>query len=214
VAGTGTNYARTERAALCDLFIKLGPDVPTLCAGWAARDLAAHLVLRERRPDAALGIMLKPFAGHTGKVQSALALLPFDELVARVRHPPAWSPLASIGPIDRAANTMEFFIHHEDLRRAQPVWSPRELPRDLGSALWARARGTARLALRRFASPVAVAAPGYGEAVIGTGEPPVRLIGDPGELVLFLTGRQSAARVEVTGPQELTDRLRTARLGL
>jgi uncharacterized protein (TIGR03085 family) len=208
-----TNYARTERAALCDLFTQLGPDAPTLCAGWAARDLAAHLVLRERRPDAALGIMLKAVAGHTEKVQSALAAQPFDELVAQVRHPPTWS-LSSIGPIDRAANTMEFFIHHEDLRRAQPDWQPRELPRELASMLWARARGAARLTLRRFPTPVAVAAPGYGEAVTGTGEPPVRVIGDPGELALFLTGRQSAARVEVTGPPELADRLRTARLGL
>jgi uncharacterized protein (TIGR03083 family) len=44
--------ARAERAALCDLFDEVGPDAPTLCAGWTTRDLAAHLVIRERRADA------------------------------------------------------------------------------------------------------------------------------------------------------------------
>ena len=36
-----------ERMGLCDLFVELGPDAPTLCEGWTTADLAAHLVLRE-----------------------------------------------------------------------------------------------------------------------------------------------------------------------
>src|SRR5882762_622635 len=36
-----------ERRELCDLFLELGPDAPTLCEGWTTLDLAAHLVLRE-----------------------------------------------------------------------------------------------------------------------------------------------------------------------
>ena len=58
-----TRYARPEREALCDLLTDLGPEAPTLCAGWRTRDLAAHLVLRERRPDAAPGILLPLLAG-------------------------------------------------------------------------------------------------------------------------------------------------------
>src|SRR5258705_7321949 len=37
-----------ERSALCNLFEELGADVPTLLNGWTAKDLASHIVLRER----------------------------------------------------------------------------------------------------------------------------------------------------------------------
>ena len=75
------NVARLERAAICDLFDELGPDQPTLCEGWTTRDLAAHLVTRERRPDAAVGILVKPVSGFTEQVRAAAAKRPFEELV-------------------------------------------------------------------------------------------------------------------------------------
>ncbi len=65
--------ARRERLALCDLFLEVGPDAPTLCGDWTARDLAAHLVMRERRPDGAIGIVLGAAAGHAEKVQRSIA---------------------------------------------------------------------------------------------------------------------------------------------
>ena len=34
--------AQRERTALADLLEELGPDAPTLCAGWSAIDLATH----------------------------------------------------------------------------------------------------------------------------------------------------------------------------
>ena len=205
--------ARLERAALCDLFLDLGPDQPTLCEGWTTRDLAAHLVTRERRPDAAIGILVKPLRGHTERIRSATARLPYADLVAALRRPPFWS-MSGFGPLDRATNTLEFFIHHEDVRRAQPDWAPRQLDGRTTRALWQAVRGVARLNLRRFQAPVELVAPGQGQARVGTGEPAVRLSADPGELVLFLSGRQRAARVELTGPEELTAKLRTAKLGL
>jgi uncharacterized protein (TIGR03085 family) len=205
--------AKDERAALCDLFTELGPDQPTLCDGWQTRDLAAHLVIRERRPDAAAGIVLRPLAGHTARVQAAVAARPFDQIVAAIRNPPAWSPLSAIGVLDRATNTTEFFIHHEDARRAQPDWQPRPLPEAQSRALWKRVRLTARQALRRLPASVLVDAPGYGQFRLGTG-PELRLAGDPGELTMFLSGRQAASRVELTGPDELVTRLRGARLGV
>jgi uncharacterized protein (TIGR03083 family) len=54
------SYSRDERLALCTLLDKTGPDAPTLCEGWNTGDLAAHLVLRERRPDAAAGVIGSP----------------------------------------------------------------------------------------------------------------------------------------------------------
>jgi uncharacterized protein (TIGR03085 family) len=213
------NYARDERVELCELFDRLGPDQPTLCAGWLTRDLAAHLVARERRPLSAPGIVLPPLAGYTERVRRRLAQRPFPELVATLRRPPRWSPVG-LDPVDRAVNTFELFLHHEDTRRGQPGWQPRELPPGLAAALWARLRPYAKLRLRRFPAALTVQAPGHGELRTGrsgeTGETgdPVRLAADPGELALFLTGRQAAARVTLTGPERLTGKLATARLGL
>ncbi|HEY0699918.1 MAG TPA: TIGR03085 family protein, partial [Micromonospora sp.] len=72
----------------------------------------------------------------------------------------------------------------------------------------------ARLSLRRFPASVLVQVPGHGELSTGAGGEPVRLVGTPGELVLFLFGRQRVARVQLAGPTALTDRLRTAALGI
>lgn len=207
------NYARDERAALCDLLAGLGPDQPTLCTGWTTRDLAAHIYIRDRRPVAALGIVARPLAGYTARVQRALAARPFPELVAAVRRPPGWSPTA-LDPVDRAANTLEMFIHHEDVRRAQPDWRPRDLPPGLHSALWSLLRRYTGLRLRRFPAALVIDAPDHGEVRTGRGGDQVRLAADPGELAVFLTGRQRAAQVDLTGPTELTGRLGAARLGL
>src|ERR1700716_221246 len=129
--------AKDERSALCDLFTELGPDQPTLCDGWRTRDLAAHLVLRERRPDAAAGIMIKALAGHTQRVQDSYAARPWPELVELVRSgPPAWWPTA-IDAVDEAVNAAEFFVHHEDVRRGQPGWEPRPPDAERDAAMWA-----------------------------------------------------------------------------
>lgn len=208
-----TNLARDERAALCDLLTELGPDQPTLCTGWQTRDLAAHLVVRERRPDAAAGLIVKPLRGHLARVQTKAASRPYEQLVDQVRRPPLLS-MSRPGPLDRLINTQEFFIHLEDVRRAQPDWQPRPLNPAMGTALWTQLRRAARFALRRFPATVILHAPEYGEIRIGAGGPEVRVTGDPGEVVLFLSGRQRVARVELDGPEELTTRLRKARLGV
>ena len=49
-----------ERLALCDLFDELGADAPTLLDGWTARDLAAHIVQRERAARL-FGTLSRPF---------------------------------------------------------------------------------------------------------------------------------------------------------
>ncbi|MFF0720873.1 TIGR03085 family metal-binding protein [Verrucosispora sp. NA02020] len=205
-------YARSEREALTDLMSTLGPDAPTLNEGWTTRDLAAHLVVRERRPDAAAGILIGPLRDYSERVRREIAALDWADLLDQVRRPPVWSPVSN--PLtDELANTMEFFIHHEDVRRAQPEWQPRALPTGLEQSLWRRASTLARMALRRFPARVAVRAPGHGEVTAGQGGEELGLIGAPGELVLFLSGRQQAARVEVEGGAESAHRLRSANLG-
>ena len=54
---TPPTLAQQERNTLCDLFVELGSEAPTLCEGWSTADLAAHLVVRERRPDSGPGLV-------------------------------------------------------------------------------------------------------------------------------------------------------------
>jgi len=63
--GDEVSVARRERAALVETLLGAGPDAPTLCEGWRTRDLAAHLVIREHRLDAAPGILIPLFAGRS-----------------------------------------------------------------------------------------------------------------------------------------------------
>ncbi|MER6947808.1 TIGR03085 family metal-binding protein [Nonomuraea sp. NPDC000554] len=207
-------HARGERAALCDLLDQLGPDAPTLCTGWDTYDLAAHLVLRERRLDAAGGIALRPLAGYTASVQRALkATHPFPELVSIVRRP--GGPYGLLPFLDEAVNTLEYFVHHEDVRRAQPGWEPRELPGDFERLIWKRVSASSRLMLRR--SPVGVVLHRLGGGVTLGGPrqgPKVEVTGRAAELLLFCFGRQEHARVEYTGDDDAIARLKKAGLGL
>jgi uncharacterized protein (TIGR03085 family) len=196
------NWARAERVALCDLLTETGPDAPTLCEGWTTGDLAAHLVIRERRPDAGPGILIPPLAGYTERVQHRVKeSRPFADLVGLLRQgPPAWSPMGLPG-MDAAANTVEYFVHHEDVRRARPGWEPRELPEDMLEQLWRRLR-MSRLVLRRVPVEITLVDPGGRTQRVTKGGKRVRVRGPVAELALWTTGRKDAARVELTGEAE------------
>ncbi|MEU6794512.1 TIGR03085 family metal-binding protein [Nonomuraea wenchangensis] len=207
-------YARDERNALCDLLDRVGPDAPTLCTGWTTYDLAAHLAVRERRPDAMPGIAVKALSGYTASVMDAMkARHPYPELVGIVRRPGGVYGLARF--LDETVNTIELFVHHEDVRRAQSAWEPRDLPAGLDRLLWQRVSAGARLMLRR--SPVGVVLHRLGGGVTLGGPrqgPRVEVTGTASELLLFCFGRQEHARVELTGDPEAVARLRSATLGI
>jgi uncharacterized protein (TIGR03085 family) len=207
--------AVAERRALADLMVRLGPSAPTLCEGWTTADLAAHLVIRDRRPDAALGIVVASLAGYTEKVQRATRdKQSYEELVGRVRNgPPALSPLR-IPALDAAANTLEYFVHHEDVRRAQPEWTPRTLEAGLADALWAGLGRIARVALRKLPVGTVLVSPGHGELRAGPAPQVVTVTGDPGELVLFAFGRLSSSQATFEGPPDAVARVKAADLGL
>jgi uncharacterized protein (TIGR03085 family) len=155
----GPRLVREERALLCDALAAAGPGAPTECAGWTALDLAAHLIVRERRPDAAAGLLLRPLAAHNEAVRRRTAArIPFAELVNRIRTgPPKWS-VYSIPGVDKNANSVEFFVHHEDVRRAVPDWEPRPLSPGLEDLLWRRIK-IARFALRKVPVEVTLVRP-------------------------------------------------------
>jgi uncharacterized protein (TIGR03085 family) len=221
------HFAVTERHALAETLRSVGPDAPTRCGDWTAAQLAAHLVLRERSV-IELGGQL-PVRAFRRKARAALddyARRPYAELVDAVDGGPSWRdvvgpvPVAwiwSLPPVREQANLLEYLVHHEDVRRAQPGWAPRALPRDLETAVWRRLPWSVRLTMRDVRLGVALQAPGYGEVRTGRARRhgvAVTVRGAPVELALFAFGRQDVADVEYDGRPEDVDALRSARMGI
>ncbi|KPC80767.1 TIGR03085 family metal-binding protein [Streptomyces sp. NRRL S-4] len=209
-----STHAKRERLLLADLLEAAGPEAQTLCDGWKTRDLAAHVVVRERRADAAGGIVLGVLKNRLERVQAEFAAKPYEELIQLIRTgPPRMSPFG-LKQLDEAANTVEFYIHAEDVRRAQPDWSQRDLDPVFADVLWARVEKTARMLGRRAPVGLVLRRPDGQTAVAHKGAPVVTVTGEPGELLLFAAGRQDAARVELDGDKDALARLHTAELGL
>ncbi|MER5751075.1 TIGR03085 family metal-binding protein [Streptomyces sp. NPDC002088] len=197
-----STFAKRERLLLADLLETAGPEAPTLCEGWVTRDLAAHVVVRERRPDAAGGILIKQLASRLDKAMEEFAAKPYEELIQLIRTgPPRFSPF-SLKQIDEASNTIEFYVHTEDVRRAQPDWALRELDPVFQDALWSRLERAARL-MGRTAPTGLVLRRSDGQTVVAhRGTPVVTATGEPSELLLFLYGRQNAAKVSLEGDED------------
>ena len=208
-----TTLARSERASLCETALQVGEDRPTLCAGWTVKDLVVHLLVREGSP-AALGIMVAPLAGLTAAESRRVGRRDFVDLVARLRSgPPRLSPFA-IPKLDELGNSLELFIHHEDIRRAQPDWVARTLGDDAERTLWPMVRSLGR----RLAKPAPVGVRIEDSATGSTaeltrGDDAVTVRGLPSELALFLFGRGPQARVDLVGSGDAVARLRAAPLG-
>ncbi len=212
-----TSLARTERLALSELLGDLGPDAPTLCGDWTTRDLAAHLVVRERRPDATPGVAVKALSGWTDQVQASYAERPYADLVELVRTGPGRLSPFSLPGVDKLLNTTEYAVHHEDVRRAQPTWQPRDLPVRVQDALWKAVTTRAPLALRGLDARVVLRRadkPRAHPIENGSGEGTVTLTGDPMEVLLYLFGRREHARVDVGGDPESVAALAAQSLGV
>jgi uncharacterized protein (TIGR03085 family) len=204
--------ARRERSALVETLRRVGPDAPTLCAGWTTRDLAAHLVVRERRLDATPGITIPFLAGYTAKVQNQTARSnSWDDLVDLVASgPPIYSPFKLL---DAVANLGEMFIHHEDVRRAVEGWQPRVLDASTVAALRRQLALLSRMTLARLPAQVSLqTTDGQRIARVGRGDA-VTVSGEPQELVLFVAGRD-AARVEFGGDAAAVAAVRGSKRGL
>lgn len=211
-----SSYAQQERQAICESFLRLGPDAPTIDDPWLARDLAAHLVVRDSRPDLALGMFVPPLKSRLDAAIDDLAHGTWEQLVDRVRQgPPVWSP-ARIQRVDELVNKGELFIHHEDLLRAQPGFERRTLDVGLERSLWDSLKSGSGLMFRKAPTGVVLVAEGHGRHVARkpTHHGTVVLRGRPGELMLFASGRSRVADVEVDGPPEAVAEIEAADLGI
>jgi uncharacterized protein (TIGR03085 family) len=205
-----------ERLELCVLFDELGPSASTLLEGWTAHDLAAHLVLRERDLMAGPCLVLPgPFQRFAERRRVRLANRhDFAWLVARIRSgPPAG--FFRIGWVRSFPNLNEFFVHHEDVRRGNGL-GPRTLTHDLEAALWQNVRRASRYLSRRLrGAGLEIEWAAVGESLtVRQGEPTARLSGTPGELLLFMFGRQAAAQVDVGGTAKAVAAVRCTHFGM
>jgi uncharacterized protein (TIGR03085 family) len=195
---------------LCDLLLEKGPDAATLCEGWTTSDMAAHLYVRERRPLASPGILIKPLAGMTAKEMArARQRHGYEGLVRRVRSGPPlhWRP------IDKAVNTVEFIVHHEDVRRGEPGWEARQ-DAALDAAAWGILQRGAGLFSRRVkGAGLDLERPDGGRISARKGEPRAVLRGEPVELLLYLHGRSGAANVTLDGDEAAVAVVRRAGFG-
>jgi uncharacterized protein (TIGR03085 family) len=204
--------AQQERAALVTTMRGVGPDHPTLCGDWSTRDLAAHLVVRERRIDAAPGIMIPALAAYTARVQEQVAAADdWNVLLDKIASgPPLLSPFKLLDPV---VNVAEMYIHHEDVRRAASGWEPRELDKAAVTALTRQVSLMARMALGSAPARVTLRTPdGKDLATAGRGESVV-VTGAPLELLMFSSGRDEA-RVEFTGDEAAIAAVKAGRKGL
>ncbi|MGB3302070.1 TIGR03085 family metal-binding protein [Gordonia sp. (in: high G+C Gram-positive bacteria)] len=205
------SLARSERSALVDTMRATGPDAPTLCAGWNTRDLAVHLIMRERRLDATAGIFVGALASHTAAVTESYADTPWEELLVQLAQGPPWYSPFRVA--DRYLNLAEMFVHHEDVLRGAEAPDASVTPRDLSPELVQALSFPLRTVGKRImaASPVRATmttADGREVMSVGRGEP-VSVTGTIGELLLFSFGR-APVDVKFAGPSTAIASLRSA----
>lgn len=199
--------APTLRSLLADTATRLGPDAPTLDDPWRVRDLVAHLVLRETRPDAlpGIGLPLTPLRRHTAALQTAVAADGFAATVERLRTgPPRWSP-GRTALWARVVDLPEHAVHLEDMVRAQEGWRPTRHDPAVAAALWASVRLTGPVLYRSAPTGVVAVAPGHGRVVLRrprSGSGTVVLRGSALEVLLHAFGRTRASLVSVEGGDE------------
>lgn len=210
-------YANRERAELCDLLLAVGPDAPTLCEGWTTKDLAAHLIVREGRPDAAPGILIKPLAGYTQKVTNAVLEREWTDLVDTIRSGPPTLSMFSIPGMNGLGNLFEYVVHHEDVLRAQAGWTPRYIDSGESDLLWNRLCKARKMLFRSVKGGVILVRTdlaGSGtQAMNGSGDDPVTLTGTALDLTLLAYGRK-AVNVEVGGSESAQRAFAAASLGI
>jgi uncharacterized protein (TIGR03085 family) len=211
---TEVPFDALERERLCDLLVELGPDAPTLLAPWSTHDLAAHLVLREHDYLAAPGLVLPgSWQRFAARRTARLAERDFESLIDQVRSGPPRG-FFRIGWVRSFPNLNEFFVHHEDVRRANRL-EPRTNAPALDAALWRNVARTPWFLARRLRGVgLELEWAGTNERVRARrGEPTARLVGPPGELLLHLFGRQSVAQIELQGDSSAVAAVRATSFG-
>lgn len=188
-------FSAAQRNKLAQLLIELGPDAPTLCDGWETKDMAAHLWIRENRVDAAAGMFISKLENRLENLTQETLSRNYEDVVKEwAAGPPRW-----LKGIDTKMNTMEHFIHYEDVRRANGMTEPQPLSDAANKQLYSALKMLASSALRKSASPVVLHPRGFDRIVTAdkkgisaNGGDVIRVSGEVGELLLWASGRDVA----------------------
>ncbi|MGJ9374240.1 TIGR03085 family metal-binding protein [Nesterenkonia sp. CF4.4] len=197
-----TSTASEQRNALVTALRSVPADAPTLCEGWAAEDLALHIVIRDSRPDLLVGPSLPLVGDRASKALQNLRGTGYESLVNRAQAgPPAYFP-QNFPPLNDMMNTAEFYIHTEDVLRAQPDFdptNPRSISEKLRRRLWKQGAMMFPMAARKAKRRITFESPGYGSTTSGPAPAPARKItGAPEELLLWAFGREEKAQVSIS----------------
>jgi uncharacterized protein (TIGR03085 family) len=207
-----TSLAKRERVAISQLLRKLGPDAPTLCEGWNSFDLLVHLVSRETRPDAAIGLVVPALSSYTSKVAQDIKSRGFENLITEFEHGPKRTSFFALPGVDNLANSFEFLIHHEDLLRGQPDYSPRTLDEDDKKLIWKRFTQSGKLLLRKAKVGI-IAQSDQGTYTIKSGNSCVTMKGEVIDLLLFAYGRKAHVNIEFEGEESAIRILKETKFG-
>ena len=201
-------FAALERAALCDALLEVGPDSPTLCDGWTSHDLAAHVWVRENDPSAMPGLVIGALADVTNsRMEATKRRWLYPELVEQIRRGPRPISLFAVPVLDELANTTEFFVHTEDVRR--PAGLPRrETTPDFEAHAAKGLNTSARQLFRKAPTGIVLERTDKPQRLRAkAGDTTVVVIGKPSELLLFAFGRMKDADVHLVGPDDVVAQL-------
>lgn len=207
---TSAELIAHERAEMVRVLRESDPSAPTLCEGWEARHLLAHLLLRESSVSYAAGVVGGPLGARTDRLTDELAekladRAEYDAALAQFASLPGHLKMRSRKPAaDAAMNTIEYFVHCEDVVRADSAREPRVERREVQERIWADLIKRARTMVGKdYKDGLVLEAPGYSPVAVTVVAPPAGqvakvLSGEPGELLLYLFGREEAAQVKVS----------------
>lgn len=204
---TDSSLARRERQALCDTALAVDAASPTLCGDWDVALLLAHLIVRERKPLRSSGIMIPALAGVTERAMAKEAARGVPAMVATLRKPP-FTPYSLPG-IEKYTQTLEYVVHHEDIRRAQPDWQPRRLPAADVEELWALVSRSGSYLGRNLKVGTRIARSDKPDqsARFSKGADPVVVTGPVVDLIMWAFGRTALRDVTFDGSPEALARL-------
>ncbi len=187
------------RDAFCDVLLQVGPTAPTLCEGWDAHRLAAHVWSLSYDPLAWAGMIVHPLNAFTERrLTRIVERWPYVELVARLRRMEGFTCMPWDGRQGHRHGLGEYVIHTEDLRRANDLPSVDPAP-ELAEALWLRLQVASRQLYggRRRGLVLAGTNPPRESYVACRGQGSV-VTGPVLELLMWVYGRRDSAKVTIT----------------
>lgn len=197
----GAALRDAQRDRLCDALEAAGPDAPTLCTGWTAADLAAHVWILDHDPIGWIGLGIGPLEGiHRARIARVRDRLSHAQVIERLREGDGSLACMRGDVLEGHRHALgEHYVHTQDVVRA--TGDGRDGAEDpsgeLSEALWRRAAVAARAL--HLTTPGLVLAHLDGRTTrVLPGRERVRVTGAPSEVLLWVHGRTAVADVQVT----------------